>query len=344
VGLAERVDVTLRVLTLHRADGFLPLSRLACRLFVVRGPRPTLSSPLRFHFAENLPKTRRALEFARSRHGDQHRGGDGAVFVVHPAEVASLLARLDYPDDVVAAAVLHDVLEDTDAELADLRSLFGWRVAQLVAVVSDDPALGDEDERKAEVRERVRAFGGDALAVYAADKVSKVRELRLLMVRGLPADEAEAKFGRYQASLAMLEKELGDAHLVELLRFEVEALAQLPPEPAAAERTQAPAGSNHPGPVLVRQRDAVLPLANQVRGQRTGVKRGITEGTISVRALLQAPSKPADGCTVAELLRSQAGWGPARTLRFLTRHGVADHKQLGQLTARQRAVMANDLA
>jgi hypothetical protein len=189
-----------------------------------------MSSPLHFHFAENLPKTRQALGFARSRHGDQHRGGDGAVFLVHPAEVASLLARLDYPDDVVAAAVLHDVLEDTDAELADLRSRFGSRVAQLVAVVSDDPAIGDEDERKAEVRDRVRAFGGDALAaVYAADKVSKVRELRLLMVTGLPPGEAEAKFDRYQASMAMLEQELGDAHLVQLLRFEVEALAQLPP-------------------------------------------------------------------------------------------------------------------
>lgn len=71
----------------------------------------TMSSRLHFHFAEHLPMTQRALGFARSRHGDQHRDGDGAVFVVHPAEVASLLARLGYSDDVVAA-VLHDVLED----------------------------------------------------------------------------------------------------------------------------------------------------------------------------------------------------------------------------------------
>ena len=188
-----------------------------------------MSSPLHFHFAEKLPKTRRALGFARSRHGDQHRVGDGAVFLVHPAEVASLLARLGYPDDVVAAAVLHDVLEDTDAELAELQSRFGSRVADLVAVVSDDPAIADEDERKAEVRERARALGGDALAVYAADKVSKVRELRLLIVTGLPASEAEAKFDRYRASLAMLEQELGEAHLVELLRFEVRRSSSSPP-------------------------------------------------------------------------------------------------------------------
>jgi hypothetical protein len=303
-----------------------------------------MSSRLHFHFVENLPKTRRALGFARSRHGDQHRSGDGAVFLVHPAEVASLLARLGYPDDVVAAAVLHDVLEDTDAQLPDLRLRFGSRVAELVAVVSDDPAIADEDDRKAEVRERVRAFGGDALAVYAADKVSKVRELRLLIVAGLPGGEVRAKFDRYRASLVMLEQELGEAHLVELLRFEVEALVQLPPLPATLERTETRAGVNDAGLVLVsEQRHAALPLANEVRGRHAALKRGIGDGAVSVRALLQAPSVPADRCTVAELLGSQAGWGPARTLRFLTRHGVPEHKQLRQLTARQRSIMAADL-
>ena len=64
-----------------------------------------------------------------------------------------------YPDDVVAAAVLHDVLQDTDAEFADLRSRFGAHVAELVAVVSDDPAIADQDERKANVRDRVQHVG-----------------------------------------------------------------------------------------------------------------------------------------------------------------------------------------
>jgi hypothetical protein len=256
--------------------------------------------------------------------------------------VASLLARLGYRDDVVAAAVLHDVLEDTDARLAELRSRFGARVAELVAVVSDDPAVADEDERKAEVRERVRAFGGDALAVYAADKVSKVRELRLLMVTGLSAGEVEAKFDRYRASLAMLEQELGNAHLVELLRFEVEALEQLPPGPHAVSNSP---GAERANPGLAsEQRRAALALANTVRGRRSALKRDIGSGAVTLRELLQSPAAPADGCTVAELLRSQAGWGPSRTLRFLTRHGVGEHKQLGQLTDRQRLAMAAELA
>ena len=60
--------------------------------------------------------------------------------------------------------------------------------------------MHDEHDRKSEVRERVRTFGGDALAVYAADKVSKVCELRLLIVTGLPGGEVKAKFDRYRAS------------------------------------------------------------------------------------------------------------------------------------------------
>ncbi len=143
----------------------------------------------------------------------------------------------------------------------------------------------------------------------------------------------------------MLEQELDDAHLIELLRFEVEALAQLPPEPVPPQRTPAPTEGQDTAPILAsRQRHAALTLANTVRGERAALKRDIGDGAVTVRDLLQGPSAPADGCTVAELLRSQTGWGPRRTQTFLTRHAVGEHKQLGQLTARQRSVMAADLA
>jgi (p)ppGpp synthase/HD superfamily hydrolase len=189
----------------------------------------TATSQLHFSFSEHLPMTQRALSFASSRHRGQHRDADGATFLVHPAEVASLLARLGYADHVVAAAVLHDVLEDTDTERGDLESRFGRQVADLVASVSDDPRIPDEDRRKESVREHVSGAGDEALAVFAADKVSKVRELRLLLATGLPAQEAQIKFERYRAALDMLDAHLSDKHLLALLRFEVEALTQLPP-------------------------------------------------------------------------------------------------------------------
>lgn len=191
------------------------------------GDRPDLS------FAHDLPLTQAALDFASARHAGQRRAGDDALFVLHPAEVAAQLELSGYPDRVVAAAVLHDVLEDTDAERSDLERNFGPDVAELVEAVSDDPSMDDVEQRKDAVRDEVRRRDGYAAAVYAADKVSKVRELRTRMARGERGEEVEAKFRRYHRSLAMLEETIPGDRLVELLRFELEALEQLPPGPAA---------------------------------------------------------------------------------------------------------------
>jgi (p)ppGpp synthase/HD superfamily hydrolase len=189
----------------------------------VRTESPELS------FIRDLPLSKAALEFARARHAGQTRGSDHAEFVLHPVEVASSLERSHYPDYVVAAAILHDVLEDTDAERCDIEARFGPEVAELVATLSDDPSIGDEERRREDLRERVREAGGFASVIFAADKVSKVRELRALLASGPPTAETEAKLRHYQASLEMLEEVMPGSHLVELLRFELEALEQMPP-------------------------------------------------------------------------------------------------------------------
>lgn len=191
------------------------------------GPPPDLS------FVEDLPLTRAAIDYAQARHGEQRRDADGAPFLVHLLAVASLLVRSGYPDHVCAAAVLHDVLEDTDTRPSELRSRFGSEVCELVALVSDDPAIDGEEQRKDEVRARVREAGGFAPAVYAADKVSKVRELRIHIARGMDREESEIRLRRYRKSLVMLDEVLPESRLVEILRFELEALETLPPEPTA---------------------------------------------------------------------------------------------------------------
>ena len=126
------------------------------------GDTPALS------FTRDLPLTQLAVQFAEEHHADQRRAADGAEFLVHPLEVASLLERSHYPDHVVAAAVLHDVLEDTDAQRSDLDARFGREVGELVDAVSDDLLIEDEEARKDDVRERVRRLGGYAPVVYAA--------------------------------------------------------------------------------------------------------------------------------------------------------------------------------
>ena len=138
----------------------------------------------------------------------------------------------DCPDHVVAAGVLHDVIEATDADFAELAERFGDDVARLVCSVSEPSGDGDYVERKRRLREVVAAAEDDAALIYAADKVAKVRELRLSLVRrgdSTPAIDP-GKTEHYWASLAMLEHRLGHHPLVRQLRFELEALTALPPQ------------------------------------------------------------------------------------------------------------------
>lgn len=190
-----------------------------------------MSGELNLSFLRGLPVTREAVQFARDRHGCQHREADGSPFILHPLEVASQLQRSGYPDHVIAAAVLHDVLEDTPVGATELQSRFGDGIAELVALVSDDPTITDAQAQKDDTRERVRNADGDAQVIYAADKVSKVRELRTLTARGLARGDAETKLRHYRECLQMLEQTMPENALVEQLRFELEALEQLPPEP-----------------------------------------------------------------------------------------------------------------
>ena len=182
-------------------------------------------------FLDRLPLASAAFEFARERHAGQVRGGDGAPFVLHPLEVGCLLVAAGYPDHVVSAGVLHDILEDTATEEYELAERFGAGVARLVRIVSDDPSIEDEQARKEALRSQVAAGPAEAGAVFAADKVSKSRELRLRLTCGLRADVLEAgKLRHYCESLSMLEPKLGRSHpILHQLRFELEALDMLPP-------------------------------------------------------------------------------------------------------------------
>src|SRR5215218_4712340 len=192
-------------------------------------------------FVDGLPITRRALEFAAERHRGQRRQADDAAFILHPLEVAQLLSNRGYPDKVVAAGVLHDSLEDTDATPQDLERRFGPEVARLVCSVSEPPGPGTYAERKARLRAAVAAAGPDAAAVYAADKVAKARELRMSLARDwsvAASSETADRLGHYWASLLMLETRLGESPLVVQLRFELEALATLPPRVTEAQAPQ----------------------------------------------------------------------------------------------------------
>jgi (p)ppGpp synthase/HD superfamily hydrolase len=178
----------------------------------------------RTDFVARSPLTREALDFASAWHSGQTREIDGIPFVTHPVEVACLLHEAGYPDEVVAAGVLHDVLEDTAVEREELEERFGPEVAELVAAVSDDPSIEDEDERKAALRDQVASAGEYAAAVFAADKISKAREFRVRAEHGGLRPKDRRKIAHYEASLELLNELLPGQELVSRLALELEPL------------------------------------------------------------------------------------------------------------------------
>jgi (p)ppGpp synthase/HD superfamily hydrolase len=126
---------------------------------------------------------RSALVFAVRCHARQRRKSDGAAFIEHPLEVAGLLHDAGCSDVVVAAGLLHDIVEDGHVTVAELTWRFGAEVANIVQAVTEDATVDNYRHRKRMLREQVRITGGDAALVFAADKIAKVRELPELVRR-----------------------------------------------------------------------------------------------------------------------------------------------------------------
>lgn len=184
-------------------------------------------------FIDDLDLARAAAVYAEELHEGQRRESDEAPFVLHPLEVGALLRNTGHDEVVVAAGILHDTVEDTDASLTEIADRFGEGVAALVRALTEDPGIEDFAERKAALREKIAKAGPDATSIYAADKVTKVRELRA-RIAAQPrlvqsSDRDRARLEHYRASLDMLEQITPEHSLVRQLRFELEALAALPP-------------------------------------------------------------------------------------------------------------------
>jgi (p)ppGpp synthase/HD superfamily hydrolase len=155
-----------------------------------------------------------ALAKASAAHAGQIRNGSGGLpYVEHPRMVAATLAARGYPDETLAAALLHDVVEDSDTTVENLRAEFGDAIADLVAALSDDESIESYRDRKDEHRSRVAAVDGDALAIYAADKTANMTTLHAAIeAEGMKvADEYDVPLGLklevWEADAAMLAAE-----------------------------------------------------------------------------------------------------------------------------------------
>ncbi len=117
----------------------------------------------------------RALVFAAKKHTEPRKGTD-IPYITHPAHVAIILARHGFDDNVLAAAILHDVLEDTKTIPEELRQIFGDEVTQMVQELSE-PQFQDRsrketwDLRKKAKLGMLQTASRGTLAIAAADRV-----------------------------------------------------------------------------------------------------------------------------------------------------------------------------
>jgi (p)ppGpp synthase/HD superfamily hydrolase len=186
-------------------------------------------------FICDLPLTCEAFDFAQKRHAGRRRESDAAPFILHPLEVAVMLRNRGFGDEVVAAGLLHDTVEDSAATPEEIADRFGDYVGGLVAACTDDRSIADFTARKAALRESVARAGTDAQAIYAADKIAKARELRAELTRDparLAVERVQQRLHHYEASVDMLEAVVPESPLVRQLRFELWALRHLPPQGA----------------------------------------------------------------------------------------------------------------
>lgn len=153
-----------------------------------------------------------------AHHGERRRADTD---IEHPVAVAELLHREGFSEQVVAAALLHDVIEDTTTEVAEIRRRFGPEVGDLVTEMTEDQSIRSYRERKREHRQRV-ASDRSAAAIYAADKLATTR---VLAAHG--EAPAAQRLEHFRATLVSLANAYPTLPFLAELRGELDRLPQV---------------------------------------------------------------------------------------------------------------------
>ncbi len=124
----------------------------------------------------------KAIKFAVDAHGDTPRKGKTRLYILHPLEVMTIVASLTEDENVLAAAVLHDVVEDAGVTEAEIRSAFGKDVAALVKAESENkmrdfPPEASWKARKQATIDHLAGLEKDALLICLGDKLANIREM-----------------------------------------------------------------------------------------------------------------------------------------------------------------------
>ena len=126
----------------------------------------------------------KAYEFAKLKHGDQKRKS-GEPYIIHPVQVAYILAGLELDESTICAALLHDLLEDTDVTKKDIVTQFSQEIYDMVDGVTKLGKLNytsKEEQQVENYRKMFLAMGKDirVILIKLADRLHNMRTLKYL--------------------------------------------------------------------------------------------------------------------------------------------------------------------
>lgn len=170
--------------------------------------------PNNIQITDNL-KLEEAIHFATNCHSGQMRKGSTTPFILHPLEVMQLLAGMNADANLLIAGLLHDVVEDTEVGIDEIKNAFGEDVANLVAGHSQDKTRTWQERKQTEIDETLHADIRMKKLVLA-DKLANMRSIHKdyreigekLWSRFNAGKEKQAwYYGKMIESLACMEKD-----------------------------------------------------------------------------------------------------------------------------------------
>jgi len=119
----------------------------------------------------------KALQVASKAHLNQYRKHTNIPYITHPVAVGMILMKAGYGDDVIAAGILHDTVEDTTLSLADIEREFDPKIAGIVEGCSEPNKSLSWEERKRHTIEFLKSASIEIRAVACADKLHNIRSI-----------------------------------------------------------------------------------------------------------------------------------------------------------------------
>lgn len=171
----------------------------------------------------HAPVVEQAMRLAARAHRDQQRKSSDLPYIAHPASVALILQRAGFDSpNMIAAALLHDVVEDTHVSIDRIRSEFPAEVAEWVAALSETKRddTGNKRswiDRKTEHIEHVASAPFEARAILLADKLHNLVSMRFDLAAG---EDIWQRFGASRDKVIWYHREITDAAVQEDERLE----------------------------------------------------------------------------------------------------------------------------